>query len=813
MSKKDAPDKKEKAKKKDELQELMESLREEGKKAEKKDKKDKKGKKDKDGKKDKAAKEEKAGKKAKKGKKEEFEAEDTFVLPEVLKATEAPIAPEVSDLLKASVAEPEAPAGAENSEQQKTAGIISQRMSDEIQKLGNVDFEAKAKEILAKEPLLSAKEVEVTFSLRGKKLVAIRRTSLDLYEGETLAIVGESGSGKSVFTKCFVGMLDKNGSITNGTIMYDGQDLVQLKEKDWLGIRGKKIAMVTQDPMTSLNPLKSIGKQIQESVELHRDMRGREAREEVYRILEAVGIPDPKRRYKQYPHEFSGGMRQRVVIAIAVACRPQILICDEPTTALDVTIQAQILDLIRRLQKEQNMTIIYITHDLGVVANVADRVAVMYGGQIIEIGMANEVFFHPLHPYTWALLSALPQLGVKGEKLPAIDGTPPNLFNKIQGDAFAPRNKKALNIDYLEEPPMYEVTATHMVKSWLQDPRAPKVEAPDSISRLAQTQENKGTDPNANHPHLDPNREVLVEVKDLQVTFGSGRKKFVAVDHVNFEIFKGETFSLVGESGSGKTTIGRAIVRINPVTHGEVRFKGERISGKISRHMDEKVIRSMQMIFQDPMASLNERAKVDYIVSEGLLNFHLYKDEEDRQAKVQQALSEVGLLPEFSSRFPHEFSGGQRQRIGIARSLIMEPEFIVADEPISALDVSIRAQVLNLLNDLKKSRGLTYLFIAHDLSVVRFISDRIAVIHKGRIVELAEAEELFLHPLHPYTKALLSAVPNPNPYVERNKKLLVYDPTVHHYESDQPVWNEILPGHFVYGNEPELDGYRKELGL
>ena len=676
-----------------------------------------------------------------------------------------------------------------------------------------VDFDARARKIMSQVPILSARNVEVTFSLRGKKLVAIRHTSLDLYEGETLAIVGESGSGKSVFTKCFVGMLDKNGSITDGGIIYQGEDLTQFTEKDWLRIRGKKIAMVTQDPMTSLNPLKTIGYQIQESVELHQGLKGREAKQEVYRILEAVGIPDPQRRYKQYPHEFSGGMRQRVVIAIAVACRPQILICDEPTTALDVTIQAQILDLIRRLQKEQNMTIIYITHDLGVVANVADRVAVMYGGQIIEIGMANEVFFNPQHPYTWALLSALPQLGVKGEKLPAIDGTPPNLYNKIHGDAFAPRNKHALNIDFLEEPPMYEVTGTHSVKSWLRDHRAPKVAQPDAIGRLSKMNlTSTGTDPNAYHPHLDPNRETLIEVKNMQVTFGTGRKKFVAVDDVNFEIYKGETFSLVGESGSGKTTIGRAIVRINPITSGEVLFKGERISGKISRELDTKVIRSMQMIFQDPMASLNERAKVDYIVSEGLINYHLYKDDHDRQDKVQKALQEVGLLPEFSSRFPHEFSGGQRQRIGIARSLIMEPEFIVADEPISALDVSIRAQVLNLLNDLKKSRGLTYLFIAHDLSVVRFISDRIAVIHKGRIVELAEAEELFAHPLHPYTKALLSAVPNPNPYVERSKKLLVYDPSVHHYEKEGPKWVEILPGHFVYGNSEEIDGYRKEIG-
>ena len=306
-------------------------------------------------------------------------------------------------------------------------------------------------------------------------------------------------------------------------------------------------------------------------------------------------------------------------------------------------------------------------------------------------------------------------------------------------------------------------------------------------------------------------REKLIELKDLQISFGTGRKKFVAVDHVNFDIYKGETFSLVGESGSGKPTIGRAILRINPTSAGDIYFKGQKINGKISKELDTEVIRKCQMIFQDPMASLNERAKVDYIVSEGLINFHLYKDEKEREEKVQKVLREVGLLPEFASRFPHEFSGGQRQRIGIARALIMEPEFIVADEPISALDVSIRAQVLNLLNRLKKDRGLTYLFIAHDLSVVRFISDRIAVIHKGRIVELAESEELFRHPLHPYTKALLSAVPIPDPEIEKKKKLIVYDPSVHDYSVDKPIWEEILPGHFVYGNQRELDQYRNEI--
>ena len=306
-------------------------------------------------------------------------------------------------------------------------------------------------------------------------------------------------------------------------------------------------------------------------------------------------------------------------------------------------------------------------------------------------------------------------------------------------------------------------------------------------------------------------REKLLEVQNLSVTFGSKRAPFRAVDDVSFHIYKGETFGLVGESGSGKTTIGRSIIRINPISGGAVLYKGERISGRISREMDRKVTRSIQMIFQDPMASLNERAKVSYIVSEGLYAGGHRLTEAEKQEKVAKALSDEGLLPEFASRFPHEFSGGQRQRIGIARALIMDPEFIIADEPISALDVSIRAQVLNLMGQLQKERGLTYLFIAHDLSVVRFISDRIAVIHKGKLVELAESEQLFAHPLHPYTRALLSAIPMPDPASEKRKKLLVYDPSCHDYTQDGPVWSELEPGHFVLGNQRELDAYRKML--
>jgi oligopeptide transport system ATP-binding protein len=308
----------------------------------------------------------------------------------------------------------------------------------------------------------------------------------------------------------------------------------------------------------------------------------------------------------------------------------------------------------------------------------------------------------------------------------------------------------------------------------------------------------------------DNEREVLLEVKNLRVEFGkSRRKKFVAVDNVNFHIYKGETFGLVGESGSGKTTIGRAIIRLNETAGGEIIFKGKKINGKIDKELDKEITRKIQMIFQDPMASLNERAKVDYIVSEGLYNIKNYKDEKDRKQKVEKAMLDVGLLPEFLSRFPHEFSGGQRQRIGIARALVMEPELIIADEPISALDVSIRAQVLNLLSQLQKRKGLTYLFIAHDLSVVRFITDRVAVIHKGKIVELAETEKLFRNPLHPYTRSLISAIPLPDPRREKEKVLEIYDPSCHDYDNNPPKWVEIEPNHFVLGNDEELEKYRE----
>ena len=656
------------------------------------------------------------------------------------------------------------------------------------------------------EKILTVKDLEVQFNLRGQVLTAIRGISLDIYKGESLAIVGESGSGKSVFTKTFMGMLDKNGKVTKGEILYNGMDLAKFSsEKDWLKIRGKEVAMVFQDPMTSLNPLKTVGKQIQEALELHQNLHGRAARERTIEILSDVGITEPERRYKQYPHEFSGGMRQRAVIATAIACNPNILICDEPTTALDVTIQAQIIELLEQLQKKYRLTIIYITHDLGVVAKVADRIAVMYAGDIIEIGLCNEIFYNPQHPYTWALLSSLPQLGIKGEPLYSIHGTPPNLFKEIKGDAFAPRNPDAMKVDYEYEPPFFKVSDTHYAKTWLMSDKAANYRA-----ELAKAHEQ--TEKIEPLPPKDySNGKKLVSVRNLYVNFKLNRKEFSAVKDVSFDIYEGETFSLVGESGSGKTTTGKAIMKICHTSSGDIYYDGMKVNGKMNNHELTEFRKNVQMIFQDPMASLNERAKVDYIISEGLYNFHLFKNEKERKQKVIDAMHSVGLMEEYATRFPHEFSGGQRQRIGIARALAVEPRFIIADEPISALDVSIRAQVINLLNRLKAEKGFTYMFIAHDLSVVRFISDRIAVMYKGRIVELAESEELFLNPLHPYTNALLQAAPVPDPDIERGKKLVVYNPAMHDYATDKPAWTEIKKGHFVWANEREADEYRKIL--
>ena len=650
------------------------------------------------------------------------------------------------------------------------------------------------------ENIISVRDLSISFTLRGQKLNVIRGVSIDVHKAENLAVVGESGSGKSVFCKAMMGLLDANGRIDGGEIIYNGADLTKLRtEKEWLGIRGKEIAMIMQDPMTSLNPLKTIGSQITEVVALHQGLAGKAAREAAVNYLRDVGIPQPERRYKQYPHEFSGGMRQRVVIAIAVACRPKILICDEPTTAIDVTIQAQILELLRQLKQKYELTIIYITHDLGVVANVADRIAVMYAGDFVETGGAQDIFYSPRHPYTLALLSSMPQLASKGEFLRSIDGSPPDLSLPAAGDAFAPRNPEALKIDFVKRPPMFKISDTHSARTWLLDSRAPKT---DFIGRRGAPGMAKGVKDGANSLPVRFESEPILEVRGLTVRFGKGRKTTDAVKDVSFTIYKGETFGIVGESGSGKTTLGRAIMRIYEPAAGEVLYKGKRISGKITKEEDGHLTRSIQMIFQDPMSSLNERAKVFNIVAEGLINIgHMAHDAQ--YEKVLASLSEVGLRAESADRFPHEFSGGQRQRIGIARAMIMSPEFIIADEPISSLDVSIRAQVLNLMKRLQQGKGLSYLFISHDLSVMRYICDRVAALYHGVMVELADTETLFQRPLHPYTQSLISAVPLPDPVLEHKKTVAAYDPAVHHYDEEPASWREVEPSHFVYCNDTE----------
>ena len=474
---------------------------------------------------------------------------------------------------------------------------------------------------------------------------------------------------------------------------------------------------------------------------------------------------------KNYPHQLSGGMRQRVVIAIALACNPDLLICDEPTTALDVTIQAKIIELIRKVQRERGISVIYITHDLGVVAKVADYVNVMYAGKIVEKGKINEIFYDPRHPYTWGLLSAMPDLDTDDDRLYTIPGSPPNLLREKPGDAFAPRNQYALEIDDKLEPPMFRITDTHYVATWLLDPRAPKVEMPEElrvrIERMKKEAENM---------KIDENTTPLLTVDHLKQYFKvSGSFTVKAVEDVSFKIYPGETYGLVGESGSGKSTIGRSIIRLYDPTAGEIQFNGLDISGKMSKSDSQTLRTQMQMIFQDPMASLNPRKKVEDIIGEGLDIHHKCKNKEERDEMVKAILAKVGLAPEHATRYPHQFSGGQRQRIGIARALIMNPKLIIADECISALDVSIQAQVVNLMKDIQQETGTAYLFIAHDLSMVKYISDRIGVLHLGHLLETGTTDEIFENPIHPYTKSLLSAIPTPNPIVEKTRSAESYD--------------------------------------
>jgi peptide/nickel transport system ATP-binding protein len=543
------------------------------------------------------------------------------------------------------------------------------------------------------EQLLNVEGLRVGFATEGGLVQAVDGVSFELEAGEVLAIVGESGSGKSVTAQTILGLTRPANASIAGSARFRGRELIGASEKELRHVRGAEIAMIFQDPMTSLNPVHRVGAQIVEAIRAHRPDVGRaEARKRAIELLGSVGIPDPERRVERYPHEFSGGMRQRAMIAMALALEPSVLIADEPTTALDVTIQAQILELLRRLNRERNLATILITHDLGVVAEIADRVLVMHKGKIVERGGLDAIFYAAKDPYTRKLLDAVVRLDQAPPLRPAC-----------------------------EEAPLLEVT--DLVK------------------------------------HFPLKRGLLIEREVDRVR---------AVDGVSFSVVKGETLGLVGESGSGKSTLARTVLQLLAPTSGSVRFEGREIAG-LSRRQMRPLRAEMQMVFQDPYASLNPRKRIGQIVGDPL---HLQGRASGAELRdqVQELLDRVGLSAAHYQRYPHEFSGGQRQRIGIARALALRPKLIVADEPVSALDVSIRAQILELLADLQEDFGLTYVFVAHDIGVVRHVSDRIAVMHEGKIVEQGPADQVCERPSDPYTKSLLAAVPVPDPRESRTRR-------------------------------------------
>lgn len=649
--------------------------------------------------------------------------------------------------------------------------------------------------------ILEVKNLSISFNTQNGEVQAVRNVSFDLFEGETLAIVGESGSGKSVTSKSLLRLNPAETTILkNGQILYNEKNILTCREQEIRAIRGAEISMIFQDPMTALNPTMTIGSQIAESIKKHTSLRGNQITERVLELLQLVGIKEADKRYKQYPHQFSGGMRQRIVIAMALACEPRIIIADEPTTALDVSIQAQILELLKNIQKKMNLSIIFITHDLGVVAKMADRVAVMYAGKIIEIGLVDEIFYHCQHPYTQGLLAAMPNPDIETSTLYAIPGTPPNLLQPPIGDAFAARNNQALKIDFLEEPPMFKVSDTHYAATWLLHEQAPKmIPIHQQLAQAERKEREKAPVFNTTKPYL-----TLKGVKQHFKLDKNAINK--AVDGITFDIYKGEIFGLVGESGCGKSTTGRSIIGLNIITDGDIHIDGRNINETKTKQEKLALNRKVQMIFQDPYSSLNPRMKIADIIAEGLAIHGVPKSE--WKAKIYELLNIVGLTKEYANRYPHELSGGQRQRIGIARALAVEPELIIADEPISALDVSIQAQIVNLLKKLQKERELTYLFIAHDLSMVKYISNRIGVMYRGKIVELAESHELYDHPIHPYTKALLSAIPLPDPKLERERQRIIFNEAEYNATNrESESFTEVRPGHFVMLTEEELTQY------
>jgi len=591
------------------------------------------------------------------------------------------------------------------------------------------------------QPLLSVNHLSVNFIAEGSNTAAVKGISFTVEAGEIVAIVGESGSGKSVTSLSLMKLLPKQAIVKGKLIFTDHSgkliDLLAISEKEINAIRGKDMAMIFQEPMTSLNPVLTCGYQVMEAIQLHQQLSKVSAKEKAIALFEKVKLPNPAEMMNRYPHQLSGGQKQRVMIAMAISCNPSLLIADEPTTALDVTVQKTILELIKELQLQLGMGVILITHDLGLVADIADRVLVMYKGEIAEQGKTNEVLQHPQHPYTKALMACRPSMHGRGERLPVVSDfmapLPPKGGTGTRADA-------GNNM-------VFETTEKNT----------------ESGNILIDGQESQQL--KTGNSNLIRTNETVLRVENLKVyypgkmpLFARTPPPFKALDDVSFTVSKGETVGLVGESGCGKTTLGRAVLQLIPVTSGNIILNGANLAGLTKSSM-QPIRKDLQIVFQDPYGSLNPRLTIGAAIQEPMLVHRILNSSSQRKDKVIELLEKVNLKPEHFNRYPHEFSGGQRQRICIARALALNPSFLIFDESVSALDVSVQAQVLNLLNDLKKEFGYTAIFISHDLSVVRYISDRIMVMHKGKIVEEGESDEIYFSPKNEYTKKLIDAIP------------------------------------------------------
>jgi peptide/nickel transport system ATP-binding protein len=637
-------------------------------------------------------------------------------------------------------------------------------------------------------PLLEVAGLRTEIRTRSAAVQAVRDVSFSIAPGETVGLVGESGCGKSMTGMSLMRLLPPGGRIASGSVKLDGKELTTLSESDIRRVRGNNVSMIFQDPMTSLNPTMTVGDQIAEPAIIHRGLSHSDALKRAVEVLDLVGMPKPAERLRAYPHQLSGGLRQRVVIATALVCEPQLLIADEPTTALDVTIQGQILTLLDRLKDELHMSMLLITHDLGVIAGRADRVMVMYAGQIVESSDTGPLFASMRHPYTQALFEAMPPLVTDRTKvLYSIPGMPPSLVSPLPGCSFAPRCRYAKDECAAENPPLggedpehpyacffpvrgpHAAVAASSSEATAEDRKDPERAAPPTL--LVRSGED-GAEPPSGSSRLAGAPVVVLEhvVKEFPILKGVLQRRVgsvQAVSDVSFEIARGETFALVGESGCGKTTLGRLIVALERPDSGSIRFEGENVS-KLHGNQLRRKRQSFQIMFQDSYASLDPRARVVTTLREPLASQHL-GSRPDQRARIRALLTDVGLPESAMTLYPHEFSGGQRQRIGLARALVLEPTLIVADEPVSALDVSIQSQVLNLMRKLQAERDLTYVLISHDLAVVRYLADRVAVMYLGKLVEIGTGDEIYAAPAHPYTAGLLESIPVPDPVQERGK--------------------------------------------